>query len=288
MSIKDARGFESGRGAGNKSKTSEEERVFRETANSRTFSRRSIHGQVAHELGLRIVSGVFPPDSTLPNEEIFSAELKVSRTVYREAVKVLAAKGLVEPRPKTGTRIRPRKEWNMLDPDVLAWCFDAGPSTSHARSLFEMRHIIEPAAAAMAAERANEEQTSRIERALETMRAAAPNTDDSVRADLEFHQSIIEASGNDLLTSLGYVIESALAQSFELSTRSPGARVNSIPLHENVLKAIRKHDPDAARAATNTLLESAWNDIKGVIARLSDNRNSADAAESAASKRGDK
>ena len=243
--------------------------MFGDTANSRTFSRRSLHGQVAHEIGLRIVTGEFPPETILPNEETYSATLKVSRTSYREAMKFLAAKGLVESRPKIGTRVRPREQWNMLDPDVLSWCFTAGPSMSHARSLFEVRSIVEPAAAAMAAERADDAQLLIIENALATMKTVKPDTDASVEADLQFHQGIMRACGNDLLTPLGYLIESALAQSFKLSTRRPGARENSIPLHEAVFVAIKNRKPDQARAAMDVLLSGAWKDIEGVISKLS-------------------
>lgn len=240
------------------------------TANSRTFSRRSIHGQVAHELGLRIVSGALPPQSILPNEENFSTELKVSRTAYREAIKVLAAKNLVESRPKTGTRVRASKEWNMLDPDVLVWCFSTGPSLGHARSLFEMRSIVEPAAAAMAAERADAEQLTKIETALEIMKTSEPDTDASIEADLHFHQGIIEACGNDLLASLGYLIESALEQSFKFSSHLPGARKNSIPLHAAVFTAIKERNSDQAKTAMTALLDEAWVDLEDVISELSD------------------
>lgn len=253
--------------------------MFGETANSRTLSRRSLHGQVAHEIGLRIVSGDFPPETILPNEETYSATLKVSRTSYREAMKFLAAKGLVESRPKTGTRVRPRKQWNMLDPDVLSWCFTAGPSMSHARSLFEMRSIVEPAAAAMAAERADDEQMEKIETAFLALKSAKPDTDASVEADLQFHQGIMEACGNDLLTPLGYLIESALAQSFKLSIHRTGARESSIPLHEAVFVAIKGRNPDQSRVAMNVLLSGAWEDIEDVISELSDPEHKNNAAQ---------
>src|SRR3546814_15925564 len=97
---------------------------------SRTFSRRNIHGQIAHEIGQRILRGDFPPGAVLPNEATFSVELKVSRTALREAIKVLAAKGLVDPRPKIGTRVRPRAHWNLPDPNQLArtiWVGDHDP-----------------------------------------------------------------------------------------------------------------------------------------------------------------
>ncbi len=118
---------------------------------NRTYSRRSLHGQVANEIAQRIMSGEFAPGTILPNEADFSVKLKVSRTALREAIKVLAAKGLVESRPKIGTRIRPRDHWNMLDPDVLAWQFASDDVARFADDLFEVRQIIEPAAAALAA-----------------------------------------------------------------------------------------------------------------------------------------
>src|SRR5262249_18820510 len=104
-----------------------------------TYSNRSLHGQVAHDIGAQILRGDLGPGDVLPNEADFSARLKVSRTALREAIKVLAAKGLVESRPKTGTRVRPRGEWNLLDPDVLAWQLAAGPVESFVADLFELR-----------------------------------------------------------------------------------------------------------------------------------------------------
>src|SRR5579871_5277797 len=90
---------------------------------SRTFSRRSLHGQVAHDIGRRILGGLVKPGELLPSETELSQRLGVSRTALREAIKVLAGKGLIESRPKTGTRVRPRESWNFLDPDVLTWAF---------------------------------------------------------------------------------------------------------------------------------------------------------------------
>ena len=240
--------------------------LFRNAANSRTFSRRSLHGQVAHEIGLRIVAGDLPPGSVLPTEEVASAELKVSRTAYREAMKVLSAKGLVAARPKTGTRVRPRDQWNMLDPDLLSWSFAAGPTPEFARSLFEIRRMVEPAAAALAAERGTEDELAEIEAALDVMKRCDPAAREAIDADLAFHLRILAATSNEMLVSLGYLIESALAQSFELSTRNPGARRSAIPLHAAVYDRIRAREPEAARAAMDTLLAGAWEDIAGLLA----------------------
>ena len=107
---------------------------------------RRIHGSIAHELGVAIVTGGYSPGDVLPGEVEFSEQLKVSRSAYREAVRILAAKGLVESRPKAGTRVSDRARWNLLDPDVLAWTFEGEPGEGHIRDLFELRRIVEPAA----------------------------------------------------------------------------------------------------------------------------------------------
>src|SRR6476660_7156500 len=130
----------------------------------RTYPKRGLHGSVVHEIGVRILEGELKPGDTLPDNGSL-AEPEVSRTVVREAIKVLAAKGLVESRPKTGTRVRPRTDWNLLDPDVLAWQFAAGPFTRFIEDLFELRQMIEPQAAAMAARRAGPVEIERIEQA---------------------------------------------------------------------------------------------------------------------------
>lgn len=114
---------------------------------------RRLHGAVAHKLGTAILSGDYAPGDTLSGEVEFSKSLDVSRSAYREAIQVLTAKGLVDSRPKIGTRVLPRSRWNLLDPDVLAWAFAGEPDLDFIRSLFELRGIIEPAAAALAADR---------------------------------------------------------------------------------------------------------------------------------------
>src|SRR5882757_9951537 len=129
---------------------------------SRTFSRRSLHGQVAHDIGRRILGGLVKPGELLPRETELSQRLGVSRTALREAIKVLAGKGLVESRPKTGTRVRPRSDWNFLDPDVLSWRYAGGVSADDVRALFELRRAIEPMSAALAAQRATPAQIVEI------------------------------------------------------------------------------------------------------------------------------
>lgn len=225
--------------------------------NIRTFSRRSLHGQVAHEIGARIIRGDLAPGEILPNEAVLSAELKVSRTALREAIKLLAAKGLVESRPKTGTRIRQRAAWNMLDPDVLSWLVTDGRFELYADHLFEMRRVIEPAAAAIAAERAEADAIARIRAAYNDMEGAGDDIEAGVAPDLRFHQAILEATGNQFLAPLGALIETALATSFRISSADLRTRPNSLSRHRAVLDAIARRDPDGARKAAEALLADA-------------------------------
>ncbi|MGK9231591.1 FadR family transcriptional regulator [Inquilinus limosus] len=237
---------------------------------SKTFSRRSLHGQIAYDIGVRIVRGDIPPGTVLPNESDLSTQFSVSRTALREAIKVLAAKGLVESRPKTGTRVRPRSEWNMLDPDLLAWQFATQPMERLAKDLFEIRQIIEPAAAAMAAERGDDGQREAISRAFADMEAA-PDGDASVEPDLRFHQSILAASNNEFLQPLGALIETAMASSFRITNNAPGALQVSLPLHRAVRDAILAREPETARKAMRVLLEDAAQDMRRALPHIEPN-----------------
>ncbi len=239
--------------------------MFKPETAARTFSRRSLHGQVAHEIGARIIRGALAPGDTLPSEAELSAGMNVSRTALREAIKLLAAKGLVESRPKTGTRIRARSAWNMLDPDVLSWLVSDVAFETYADGLFEMRRIIEPAAAAIAAQRAKTEAVAGIEAAYDDMVKAGEDVEAGIEPDLRFHQGILAATGNEFLAPLGALIESALATSFRISSSRPGARLVSLPRHEAVLAAIKAGDAPGARAAMEVLLFEATQDFHRVL-----------------------
>ena len=154
---------------------------------------RRLHGAIAHKLGAAIVSGEYRPGDTLSGEVAFSEALDVSRSAYREAVQVLSAKGLVESRPKTGTRVLPRHRWNLLDPDVLAWAFSGEPDIQFVRSLFELRSIVEPAAARLAAERRDKADLKEMRDALGAMRRHTLATDAGRAADRDFHNAVLAA-----------------------------------------------------------------------------------------------
>jgi DNA-binding FadR family transcriptional regulator len=239
-----------------------------DAASARTFSRRSLHGQVAHEIGRRILGGSVKPGELLPSEGELSISLGVSRTALREAIKVLAGKGLIESRQKTGTRVRPRENWNFMDADVLTWAFDGDASEHYIDELFEMRRVIEPAAAAFAAERANATDIARMEAAFRAMSAAGDNGPAFGGPDMDFHLAILRAAGNELLRSLGPVVEVALAISNRLAIDSPTDHQNSTPLHGTVLKAIRRHHGATAREAMIRLIDVSKNDVKAGIAAM--------------------
>lgn len=228
----------------------------------RPFLRRSVHSQILHEVGERILCGVFMPGDILPSENALSDEFKVSRPVMREAIRVLAAKGLVDPRPKVGTRVRLREQWNMLDPDILTWSFASREAEQYAIHLSEMRRVLEPEAAALAASRATPAQVKKIADCFAGMEACPEDTPEHIDHDLRFHLGILEATGNPFIASTGHVIESALLFSFRLSSQIEGARRHSLPGHRAVLECIHSADPAGARRAMAVLIDEAWGDIE--------------------------
>ena len=210
-----------------------------------TYSGRNLHGKVVNEMGRRVVSGGYCAGALLPNEEQLCRELQVSRTALREAVKVLAAKGLLEPRPRIGTRVRPRDQWNLLDPDILAWRCATGADAEFLRHLTELREIIEPAAASLAATSRSEEQLDAIASALKDMRNA-PAIAQWIDADLAFHTAILRATNNPLLMPLAAIIGSALESLLGVTARSASDFKRALPDHQKVFDAIESGDAQSA------------------------------------------
>lgn len=223
---------------------------------------RRLHGAIAHKLGIAILSGEFAPGDTLSGEVAFSEALDVSRSAYREAVRVLAAKGLVESRPKAGTRVLPRSRWNLLDPEVLAWAFAGEPDIAFIRSLFELRGIIEPAAAALAAERRTRDDLKAIKNALVGMSRHTLATDAGRAADRDFHDAILRATRNAPLMVLSASIGSAVTWTTQFKQRARDLPRNPIPDHRRVLDAIAASDPAAAADAMRLLVDQALDDTQ--------------------------
>ncbi|MBV9637451.1 MAG: FadR family transcriptional regulator, partial [Methylobacteriaceae bacterium] len=178
-----------------------------------------LRGRITSAIAQRILSGLYPAGSVLPAEAEFGAEFGASRTALREAMRVLAAKGLVEPRQRVGTIVRAEEEWNRLDPDVLAWMDGVAPDLGFIRGLIEARLVIEPVAAELAARRATGRDLSAIESAYERMCRSHPHDLEAcTAADLEFHLAIIRATKNPVFANLGSIIGAALSSSFRLTT----------------------------------------------------------------------
>lgn len=219
----------------------------------RVLSGSLVHSQIAGEIGRRIVQGEYPPGTVLPNEAQWSEAFGVSRTAVREAIKMLMAKNLLSSRPKIGSRVEPRDQWNLLDRDVLEWYSDSPERGTYLRAVQEFRYIIEPEAAALAAERRSPEQMAEISRACAEM-GSAPNLQSRTKADTRFHVSILRAAGNDLLMPLGVMIGSALEKLFVHVTREANDIRHAQGMHEDIERHIRLQHPEAARRAVKRLL----------------------------------
>ena len=228
-----------------------------------------LHATVVDQIGMRIVQGDFPPGEALPTADDSTEMLGVSRTVLREAIKVLAGKGLVESRPRTGTRVRPRADWNFLDPDVLSWRYAAGVSADDVKALFELRRAIEPMSAALAAQRATPEQVADLNAALAEMEEVCDDGERFAKPDLLFHQTILRMTGNELIGSLAALVETALIMSFRLSNDNPGGQRHSLPLHREVARKIAAGDGAGAQKALLVLIDNAEEDVR----RSVENRN---------------
>jgi DNA-binding FadR family transcriptional regulator len=222
---------------------------------------RSLYGHVMHEIGLRIVSGKVKPGEILPREETLAESLQVSRTALREALKVLSAKGLIESRTGVGARVLEERSWNQLDADVLAWRCASMPTDDFVDKLVEMREIIEPAACMAAARRRDAAQLEAIGEALDAMEEA-PDLDAWAEADLRFHEAVLAATNNELLSSLFSVIETALATFFVMSARTAKNFKYSLPNHRAVYEAIRRRRPNEAATAMRAMIEDSRSNMR--------------------------
>lgn len=218
------------------------------------------HGAIAQNLGVAILSGEIAPGGILDAEITAAEALGVSRTAYREAVQVLIAKGLVESKPKAGTRVLPRDRWNLLDPDVLAWAFAGEPDIQFIRGLFELRAIVEPAAAALAAERRDDDDLQAMDTALESMEQHTLASEAGRAADRDFHAAILRATHNDALIVLSSSIGAAVNWTTQFKQRARALPRNPIPDHRRVHDAIVAGDAQAAVTAMRALVDLALDD----------------------------
>lgn len=220
-----------------------------------------IHQQIARELGTAILGGRYGPGHAFRGEIEESAALGVSRTAYREAIRILIARGLLESRPKVGTHVTARERWNLLDPEMLAWMFSGEPEPRYVQDLFELRGIIEPAAAALAAVRRTVEQLATMREALDEMRKLGLGTDAGQLADRQFHRVLLEATGNAALISLAGSVGAAVQWTTHFKQRTGKVPRDPLPEHEDVFLAIEAGSAEDARAAMSELLRFALEDM---------------------------
>jgi DNA-binding FadR family transcriptional regulator len=211
-------------------------------------------------VGKAIVVGGYD-DSPFPTEADLARQYAVSRSVTREAVKMLTAKGLLVARPRKGTSVQPPSAWNLFDPDVLRWMLERKFSLDLLRQFNELRIAIEPMAAALAAKAAGAAGIAAIEAGYQRMVAAEEGDDDPLEADIAFHIAILEASANPFYAQFRDVVMTALRTSIRFTNRFKG-HTASLPQHRAVLTAIEARDPDAAAAAMGALIE----DVMALIA----------------------
>ena len=221
-----------------------------------------IHGTIARTIGIDIVSGKRPPGSHFGGEIEASEKLGVSRTAYREAMRILAAKGLIESRPRAGTRVNPRRRWNVLDPDVLAWSFESAPQPDFVRGLFELRELIEPGAAALAAQRRTEDHLVLMRAALDDMAKHPLETPEGQAADQRFQRTLLAAAGHEPLASLASTIAAAVHWTTRFKTREGPLTRDPIPDHRLVYDAIAAGKPRNASEAMRSLIRFALKDMK--------------------------
>jgi DNA-binding FadR family transcriptional regulator len=243
-----------------KNNTKDGKRPDRTVAGSPRKSLR-LHGSIARDLGILIVTGRYRPGHILDGEVAASSQRRVSRTAYREAVRILAAKGLVHSRPRVGTRVSALEQWHLLDPDVLSWAFSGEPEPEVLHGLFELRAIVEPAAAALAAQRRSQQHLDHMRRALDAMAAHTLRVEQGRIADQEFHAALLSATGNPFIVSLTNGVTAAVNALTEFKQRISPLKRDPVPDHLRVYDTIARKDPDGARDAMSELIRLAIADM---------------------------
>jgi len=225
----------------------------------------NLHRRTLHSLGEAIVAGRYVRDKALPPEPVLCVELGVSRTVLREVVKSLVAKGLLSTGPKVGTRVLAEEQWSWLDPDVLSWKFRVGLSPEFLRSVTELRQVVEPHCLKLATERATAEQLAEIQEAFTCMQAAVASGLDDLSDDLRFHHLLLQASGNRLLGQMSRLLRALLRAGFEVLGRRPAVPNSSLPWHSAVLQAVLARDAFQAQQAMIELINAVEDDLGRVL-----------------------
>ena len=240
-----------------------------------------LFAQIVERLAVRILTRQYQAGDLLPSQDELGRDLPASRTAYREAVKYLTSKGLIEARPKSGTRVAPRANWNLIDPEVLRWSLNGKPSDKLVCDLFEIRRIIEPNAARLAAERRTAEQLDTLRRAIDGMMSLPVYTEANYRADIAFHDAIVDGANNAALACLKGLVRTTILWSVRLNTglRSPKDFAKPLADHRRVFEAIEQRDGERASAFMTVLVVDAVEEALRNIAHLRASEAKADGGE---------
>ena len=229
--------------------------------NRRPSQSKGVHADIVGELGRAIAGNVYGEGMALPRELELQDKFGASRQTIREAIRVLSAKGMVYARKRAGTFVLPRADWNLLDPEVLAWHPTGALPVNLLKDLVEMRRLIEPAAAQFAAERSDAKELERIRRALDAMHNFVGEIEHFYEADIEFHLAIFAASGNSLIGRVSTIMRPLLEASFKIQSGVNSGLSDGYGVHAAVYQAIADRNPPAARQAMESLLDRALTEV---------------------------
>jgi len=227
---------------------------------------RGLHNLVVNRLGAAIAAGELAAETQIFPDEL-GERFDASRPVVREALRVLEAKGMVRPRPKTGTRVLPMVSWNLLDQDVIGWRVQGPDGPGLLRELMDLRTAIEPVAARRCAERADDEQVAALRQACDRMATAAAEGDHSAftRADISFHELVLEGSGNSIFRSLSDPFAAFLHAREHLQTLPATVDSSVIDGHRQIVTAIEARDPDAAESLSRALIAATRDELEDTL-----------------------
>jgi len=240
-------------------------RVGEDEASGPSLRRPRVRHAVTAAIGADICGGRHPPGTVLPRESDLCAAYGVSRTVVRESLKVLETKGLVRGRPRIGTVVCDRAEWNVLDAQILEWMGPEVLSVDLLGAILEARRTVEPAAAGLAAERASTQEIADLERACDEMTAAAGDLEAFTAADARFHEMLLRASHNQVFRQLSSIIHAALSHALHVSNRAATERGEALAVHRELVDALRLRDGARARACSLRILDLAARDLSAAI-----------------------
>lgn len=227
-----------------------------------THSRRGLHGRVVDYLGAQIINGVLLPGFIIDPDRLI-AEMQVSRTVLREAFKVLTSKGMLDARPHTGTFVLGRERWNLLDADVIRWRNANGPDARLLRELEEVRQMVEPWGSRLAAERRTEQEMAGIREAFESLaETESSESTATADADVRFHRILLAAAHNELLDRLERLLEPLLRVRDVIAHQSNESELGFVDSHRAVVDCVQVRDADGAFAAMTALLRGAAADTE--------------------------